>query len=33
MIDASRSWEMNIKLVTTAKDLDSAAADLMRLPD
>ncbi|SNS84392.1 flagellar basal-body rod protein FlgF [Sphingomonas laterariae] len=33
MIDASRSWEMNIKLVTTAKELDSSAADLMRLPD
>ncbi|WP_380872554.1 flagellar basal-body rod protein FlgF [Sphingomonas sp. DBB INV C78] len=33
MIDASRSWEMNIKLVTTAKDMDSSAADLMRLPD
>lgn len=33
MIDASRSWEMQIKLVTTAKELDSSAADLMRLPD
>lgn len=33
MIDASRSWEMQIKLVTTAKELDSSTADLMRLPD
>ena len=33
MIDASRSWEMQIKLVSTAKELDTATADLMRLPD
>lgn len=33
MIEASRSWETQIKLVTTAKELDSSAADLMRLPD
>jgi flagellar basal-body rod protein FlgF len=33
MIDASRSWEMQVKLVTTARELDAASADLMRLPD
>lgn len=33
MIDASRSWEMQLKLITSARDLDSASADLMRLPD
>ncbi|AGH48930.1 MULTISPECIES: flagellar basal body rod protein FlgF [Sphingomonadales] len=33
MIDASRAWEMQIKLVTTAKELDNSGADLMRLPD
>lgn len=33
MIDASRSWEMQVKLVSTAKELDSSSADLMRLPD
>lgn len=33
MIDAARSWEMNTKLLTTARELDSSAAELMRLPD
>lgn len=33
MIEASRAWETQIKLLTTARDLDSASADLMRLPD
>ena len=33
MIEASRSWETQIKLLTTAKDLDSATTDLMRLPE
>jgi flagellar basal-body rod protein FlgF len=33
MIDASRSWEAQVKLLTTAQDLDKSAADLMRLPD
>ena len=33
MIDASRAWETQIKLITTAKDIDSGTADLMRLPD
>lgn len=33
MIEASRSWETQIKLLTTAKDLDSSTTDLMRLPE
>jgi len=33
MIDAARAWEMQVKLVTTARELDSSSADLMRLPD
>lgn len=32
MIDASKAWETQIKLLTTARDLDTASADLMRLP-
>lgn len=33
MIDASRAWETQIKLITTAQDLDKSSTDLMRLPD
>lgn len=33
MIDASRAWDMQLKLVSSARDLDSASADLMRLPE
>jgi len=33
MIDASRSWETQVKMLTTAQHLDKASADLMRLPD
>ncbi len=33
MIDASRSWDTQIRLLTTAKELDTASTDLMRLPD
>lgn len=33
MIEASRSWETQIKLLTTAKELDSSSAELMRLPE
>jgi flagellar basal-body rod protein FlgF len=33
MIDASRAWDMQLKLITSARDLDAASADLMRLPD
>ena len=32
MIDASRAWETQIKMLTTARELDTASADLMRLP-
>ncbi|RST31545.1 flagellar basal body rod protein FlgF [Sphingomonas ginkgonis] len=33
MIDAGRAWDMQLKLVTSARDLDGASADLMRLPE
>ena len=33
MIDASRAWETQVKMLTTAQDLDKSSADLMRLPD
>ena len=33
MIEASRAWETQLKLINTARDLDGAGADLMRLPD
>ncbi|MGE0775658.1 MAG: flagellar basal body rod protein FlgF [Sphingomonadaceae bacterium] len=33
MIEASRAWETQIKLLTTARELDSSSADLMRLPE
>jgi flagellar basal-body rod protein FlgF len=32
MIEASRSWDTQINLITSARELDSAAADLMRMP-
>ena len=32
MIEASRAWDSQIKLLTTARELDSATANLMRLP-
>ena len=32
MIEASRSWDTQIHLLTTARDLDSATTNLMRLP-
>jgi len=32
MIDASRAWDSQVKLLTTARDLDSETASLMRLP-
>ena len=31
MIEASRAWETQIKLIDTAKDIDSGGASLMRL--
>lgn len=33
MIDASRAWDNQLKLIDTARDIDSASANLMRLPD
>jgi flagellar basal-body rod protein FlgF len=33
MIEASRAWDTQLKLISSARDLDSATADLMRLPD
>lgn len=33
MIDASRAWDMQLKLISSARDLDSASADLMKLPE
>ena len=33
MIEASRAWDTQLKLITTARELDGASADLMRLPD
>jgi flagellar basal-body rod protein FlgF len=33
MIEAGRSWEGQVKMITTAQELDKSAADLMRLPD
>lgn len=33
MIEASRAWETQIKLVSTAKEMDDGGASLMRLPD
>ena len=32
MIEASRSWDMQLQLITSARDMDTSAADLMRLP-
>jgi len=32
MIEASRSWDMQLQLVTQARDMDTSAADLMRMP-
>ena len=33
MIEASRAWETQVKLLSTAKDLDSSGASLMQLPN
>ncbi len=33
MMEASRAWETQLKLITTAREMDGSAADLMRLPD
>ena len=33
MIDASRAWDTQLKLISTAREMDGASTDLMRLPD
>jgi flagellar basal-body rod protein FlgF len=33
MIETSRAWETQVKMLTTAQDMDRSAAELMRLPD
>ncbi|HEY9091466.1 flagellar basal body rod protein FlgF [Parasphingorhabdus sp.] len=33
MIEASRAWETQVKLLSTAKELDSSGASLMQLPN
>jgi flagellar basal-body rod protein FlgF len=33
MIEASRNWDMQTKMISSAKDIDSAGAQLMTLPD
>jgi flagellar basal-body rod protein FlgF len=33
MIEASRAWDMQLKLIATAREIDGSAADLMRLPE
>ena len=32
MVEASRGWDHDLNLVTTAREIDTSAADLMRLP-
>ena len=32
MVEASRGWDHHLNLVTTAREIDTSAADLMRLP-
>lgn len=33
MIEASRAWDNQLKLISAAREIDTSAADLMRLPD
>jgi flagellar basal-body rod protein FlgF len=33
MIEASRAWDTQLKLISSAREIDGSAADLMRLPD
>ena len=33
MIDASRSWETQIKMLTTAQEMDKSSTALMQLPE
>ncbi|MES2496778.1 MAG: hypothetical protein V4618_11730 [Pseudomonadota bacterium] len=30
MIEASRDWDMQVKMMSSAQDIDKASADLMR---
>ena len=32
MIDTSRAWDSQIKMLTTAQELDKSSAELMQLP-
>lgn len=32
MIEASRSWDVQLKMIGDARDLDTATAELMQLP-
>lgn len=32
MIEASRSWDTQVQMITQVRDMDTAASDLMRLP-
>ncbi|HWI87266.1 MAG TPA: flagellar basal-body rod protein FlgF [Sphingomonas sp.] len=33
MIEASRTWEAQVKMLTTAQELDKSSTELMRMPD
>jgi flagellar basal-body rod protein FlgF len=33
MIEAGRAWDTQLKLISAAREIDTSAADLMRLPD
>lgn len=33
MIEASRSWDNQLRLISDARDMDAATADLMRMPE
>jgi flagellar basal-body rod protein FlgF len=33
MVDASRAWDMQLKLISSAREMDASTADLMRLPN
>jgi len=33
MVEASRAWDTQLKLISTAREMDTSATDLMRLPN
>ena len=33
MIDASRSWDTQLKMITSARDLDTSTTELMKISD